>query len=152
MGKSTRDNSILATAGGGYFDYGGTFNSLKNSEMLAMCGIGDWITGVLEKDGAPVASVVPKRGGIQWTESYCIGKGSEKADIVNKFIQYMLSPTGQVKSAQMAAYPGLLSPNQVAQSLRVDRKEAERTGQIDGMSNDPITLIKKGVFITEIFQ
>ena len=71
-----------------------------------MCGIGDWITGVLEKDGAPVASVVPKEGGIQWTESYCIGKGSEKADIVKKFIQYMLSPEGQVKSAQMAAYPG----------------------------------------------
>ena len=43
---------------GGYFDYGGTFNNLKNGEMLAMCGIGDWITGVLEKDGAPVASVV----------------------------------------------------------------------------------------------
>ncbi|MXX90523.1 MAG: extracellular solute-binding protein, partial [Boseongicola sp. SB0665_bin_10] len=32
---------------GGYFDYGGTFSSLKNGEMLAMCGIGDWITGVL---------------------------------------------------------------------------------------------------------
>ena len=32
-----------------YFDYGGTFNSLKNGEMLAMCGIGDWITGVLER-------------------------------------------------------------------------------------------------------
>ena len=71
---------------GGYFDYGGTFNSLKNGEMQAMCGIGDWITGVLEKDGAPVGSVIPKEGGIQWTESYCIGKGSDKSNIVKKFI------------------------------------------------------------------
>jgi len=63
---------------GGYFDYGGTFNGLKNGEMLAMCGIGDWITGVLERDGAPVASAIPKEGGIQFTESYSIGKGSEK--------------------------------------------------------------------------
>ena len=130
---------------GGFFDYGGTFNSLKNGEMLAMCGIGDWITGVLEKDGAPVASVVPKEGGIQWTESYCIGKGSEKADIVKKFIQYMLSPQGQVKSAQMAAYPGFaITKSGRAKLIEVDRKEAERTGQIDGMANDPITLVKEG--------
>ena len=130
---------------GGYFDYGGTFNSLKNGEMLAMCGIGDWITGVLEKDGAPVASVVPKEGGIQWTESYCIGKGSAKADLVKTFIQYMLSAEGQVKSAQMAAYPGFCITKAGRKLLNeVDAKEAQRTGQVAGMANDPITLIKEG--------
>ncbi|MEO0819640.1 MAG: spermidine/putrescine ABC transporter substrate-binding protein [Pseudomonadota bacterium] len=130
---------------GGYFDYGGTFNSLKNGEMQAMCGIGDWITGVLQKDGAPVASVVPKEGGIQWTESYCIGKGSEKADLVKTFMQYMLSPEGQVKSAQMAAYPGFAITKAGRAALNAaDPKEAERTGQVDGMDNDPITLIREG--------
>jgi spermidine/putrescine transport system substrate-binding protein len=130
---------------GGFFDYGGTFNSLKNGEMQAMCGIGDWITGVLEKDGAPVASVVPKEGGIQWTESYCIGKGSDKADQVKHFIQYMTSPEGQVKSAQMAAYPGFAITKGGRKLLNeVDPKEAQRTGQVDGMANDPITLIKEG--------
>ena len=130
---------------GGFFDYGGTFNSLKNGEMFALCGIGDWITGVLEKDGAPVASVVPKEGGIQFTESYCLGKGSDKVDMVKKFIQYMMTPDGQVKSAQMKAYPGFcVTKAGRAKLIEVDRKEAERTGQIDGMSNDPITLIKEG--------
>ena len=130
---------------GGFFDYGGTFNSLKNGEMVAMCGIGDWITGVLEKDGAPVASVVPKEGGIQWTESYCIGKGSSKADIVKKFIKYMLSPEGQVKSAQMGAYPGFCITKAGRAKLNaVDAKEAARTGQTGGTANDPITLIKEG--------
>jgi len=130
---------------GGFFDYGGTFNSLKNGEMLAMCGIGDWITGVLEKDGAPVASVIPKEGGIQFTESYSIGKGSEKAEIVNKFIQYMMSPDGQVKSAQMAAYPGFcVTKAGRARLLEVDPKEANRSGQVDGNPNDPIALINEG--------
>jgi spermidine/putrescine transport system substrate-binding protein len=130
---------------GGFFDYGGTFNNLKNGEMLAMCGIGDWITGVLEKDGASVASVVPKEGGIQWTESYSIGKGSEKADIVKKFIQYMLSPRGQVRSAQMKAYPGFAITKAGQKALQdANMKEAERTGQIDGVANNPITLIKEG--------
>lgn len=130
---------------GGYFDYGGTFNALKNGEMLAMCGIGDWITGVLEKDGAPVASVVPKEGGIQWTESYSIGKGSEHAEISKTFIQYMLSPRGQVRSAQMAAYPGFCVTKGGQKALReANRAEAERTGQVDGAPNNPITLIEEG--------
>ena len=130
---------------GGYFDYGGTFNSLKTGEIWAMCGIGDWITGVLEKDGAPVASVVPKEGGIQWTESYSIGKGTEKADLVKKFIQYMLSPRGQVRSAQMAAYPGFCITNAGVKALQeANMAEAKRTGQIEGAANNPVTLVKEG--------
>jgi spermidine/putrescine transport system substrate-binding protein len=92
----------------GYFDYGGTFSSLKNGEVHAMCGIGDWITGVLKKDGANVDSVVPHQGGIQWTESFSLGKGSEKQNIAKDFIRYITSGPGQVRSAQMAAYPGML--------------------------------------------
>jgi len=130
---------------GGFFDYGGTFNSLKNGEMQAIVGIGDWITGVLEKDGAPVGSVIPKEGGIQFTESYSIGKGSEKADIVKKFIQYMMSPDGQVTSAQMAAYPGFCVTKAGRAKLQeVDPKEAQRSGQVDGHPNDPIALINEG--------
>ena len=130
---------------GGYFDYGGTFNSLKNGEMLAMVGIGDWITGVLEKDGASVASVIPKEGGIQWTESYCIGKGSSKADMVKSFIQYMLSPEGQVKSAQMAAYPGnCITKGGLAALNEADPAEAARTHQTPNDADNPIALINDG--------
>ena len=130
---------------GGFFDYGGTFNGLKNGEMMAMAGIGDWITGVLERDGAPVKSVVPKEGGIQFTESYSIGKGTQKAEIVKTFIQYMLSPDGQATSARMLAYPGFaITKGGRAKLNEVDPKEAQRTGQVDGAPNDPITLIKEG--------
>lgn len=130
---------------GGFFDYGGTFNGLKNGEMQAMVGIGDWITGVLERDGAPVASVIPKEGGIQWTESYSIGVGTEKEAIVKEFIRYMMSPVGQVKSAQMLAYPGFCVTKAGRALLNeVDLAEATRTGQVDGMANDPITLLKEG--------
>lgn len=130
---------------GGFFDYGGTFSGLKTGQMWAMCGIGDWITGVLKKDGAPVDSVVPKEGGIQWTESYCIGKGSAKADIAKKFIQYMLSPEGQVKSAKMAAYPAMLPTKKGWAALAAaDPAEAKRQGMMDGLPNNPLTLLKDG--------
>jgi spermidine/putrescine transport system substrate-binding protein len=144
-GKIKETTMSLRPQVGGYFDYGGTFNGLKNGEMMAMVGIGDWITGVLEKDGAKVKSVVPKEGGIQWTESYCIGKGTAKADIVKKFIQYMLSPAGQVKSAMMAAYPGFTVTKGGMKALNeAQPKEAARTGQVEGAANNPITLIKDG--------
>lgn len=130
---------------GGFFDYGGTFNSLKNGEMQAMVGIGDWITGVLEKDGAPVASVVPEEGGIQFTESYSIGKGSSKADEVKKFIQHMLSPEGQLRSTEMAAYPAFcVTKGGRALLNESNPAEAKRSGQVDGAANDPIALINEG--------
>lgn len=130
---------------GGFFDYGGTFNGLKNGEMQAMVGIGDWITGALERDGAPVGSVIPKEGGIQWTESYSIGVETEKLDLCKKYIQYTMSPEGQVKSAQMLAYPGFCVTKAGRALLNeVDMVEAQRTGQVNGMANDPITLINEG--------
>jgi spermidine/putrescine transport system substrate-binding protein len=130
---------------GGFFDYNGTFSGLKNGEMWAMCGIGDWITGVLAKDGAKVDSVVPKEGGIQFTESWSIGKGSQKADMAKKFIQYMLSPDGQAHQARMAAYPMFCVTKGGMKALNdKDPKEAQRTGQVEGAANNPITLIKDG--------
>lgn len=144
-GKVKETTKSLRPQVGGFFDYGGTFNGLKNSEMMAMVGIGDWITGVLQKDGAKVASVVPKEGGIQWTESWSIGKGTKHAAIAKKFVQYMLSPEGQVHSARMAAYPAFAITKKGRKLLNEkDPKEAQRTGQVDGAANDPVALIKDG--------
>lgn len=130
---------------GGYFDFGGTFSGLKNGEMLAMVGIGDWVTGILERDGAPVSSVVPKEGGIQWTESYSIAKTSEKADLALKYLAYTMSPEGQVKTAQMLGYPGH-AVTKAGRALlnEVDGAEAARSHQVNGDPQDPITLINEG--------
>lgn len=113
---------------GGFFDYGGTFSSLRNGQMVLMAGIGDWITGVLEKNGAPVRSVIPEEGGLQWTESLSIGRGTKRRDMARAFIQYMTSPAGQVRSARMAAYPAMV-PNRKAWELlaRTDPAEARRS-------------------------
>ena len=109
--KATQDAAQAMRGNvGGFFDYGGTFSSLKDGQMLAFCGIGDWITGVLEKNGASVRSVIPEEGGLQWTESFCIGKDSKKQDLARKWIQYITSARGQAKSANMAAYPAMI-PN-----------------------------------------
>ncbi len=130
---------------GGYFDFGGTFAGLKNGEMLAMCGIGDWVTGILERDGARVSSVVPEEGGIQWTESYSIVKTSEKKDMALKYLAYTMSPEGQVKTAQMLGYPGhCVTAAGRALLQKEDEAEAKRSGQVKGHKNEPIGLIDEG--------
>ncbi|MCW5710649.1 MULTISPECIES: polyamine ABC transporter substrate-binding protein [Shinella] len=121
---------------GGFFDYGGTFSSLQNGQMLAMAGIGDWITGTLERSGAKVRSVIPEEGGLQFTESFSIGKGSQKADLARKWIQYITSPKGQVKSANMAAYPCLIPSRKGWELLAKEMpEEAKRQGMLLNESN-----------------
>lgn len=144
--KAIQDTTMsLRPQVGAFSDYNGTFSGLKNGEMWLMCGIGDWITGVLQRDGAKVSSVVPKQGGIQFTESWSIGKGTQKADLAKKFVQYMASPEGQVHGARMAAYPGFCVTKAGMKLLNdKDPKEAQRTGQYDGAPNHPVTLLKEG--------
>jgi spermidine/putrescine transport system substrate-binding protein len=129
---------------GGFFDYGGTFSSLQNGQMLAMAGIGDWITGTLERSGAKVRSVIPEEGGLQFTESFSIGKGSQKADLAKKWIQYITSAKGQVKSANMAAYPCLI-PNKKGWDLLAKETpaEAKRQGMLLNAPN-AMDLIRAG--------
>ncbi|MDQ1902161.1 spermidine/putrescine ABC transporter substrate-binding protein [Paracoccus sp. WLY502] len=129
---------------GGFFDYGGTFASLNNGQMLAFAGIGDWITGTLERNGAKVRSVIPEQGGLQFTESFSIGKGSAKADLAKKWIQYITSPEGQAKSAQMAAYPCIVPSQKGWQVLAAQNPdEARRQGMVEGPGS-AIDLIRTG--------
>lgn len=115
----------------GFFDYGGTFGGLKNGQLDLVCGIGDWITGTLKKSGAKVDSVVPDEGGLQWTESFSIGKNTKNMDLAKKFIQYITSANGQATSARMAAYPAMV-PNRKGWEVlnKIDSAEAKRQGMV----------------------
>lgn len=88
----------------GFYSMADTFSSLTNGDASIIPGVGDWITQLLAADGVPVASWVPKEGGVQWTESMSIATGSPKQDLAKEFIQYMTSPEGQARSAVMPAY------------------------------------------------
>ncbi len=129
---------------GGYFDYGGTFSSLNDGQMLAFAGIGDWITGTLEKNGAKVKTTIPEEGGLQWTESFSIGKGTRNYDMARKWIQWVTSAEGQAKSADMAAYPALI-PNRKGWDVlnATNPAEAKRQNMVLGEYN-AMDMIREG--------
>ncbi len=80
------------------------FSQLTNEESWVMPGVGAWAALLLEKGGVPIKAVVPKEGGLQWTEMLSVSANSGKKDLAKKFIQYMTSAEGQVKEATKAAY------------------------------------------------
>ena len=69
-----------------------------------MPGVGAWAALLLEKDGVPIKAMVPREGGLQWTESLSIASSSKKKDLAVQLIQYLTSPDGQVREATKSAY------------------------------------------------
>ncbi|MGQ9367898.1 ABC transporter substrate-binding protein [Azospirillum sp. ST 5-10] len=83
----------------GFYTIADIFSSLTNGQAHLVPGIGEWITLGLRMNGVPVDTVIPEEGGLQWTESLSIVKGTAKRDLARKFIQYTTSPEGQVRQA-----------------------------------------------------
>ncbi|MDQ0086560.1 spermidine/putrescine transport system substrate-binding protein [Variovorax boronicumulans] len=86
----------------GFYTIADIFSSMTNGRALLVPGIGEWITLGLRLNGVPVDTIIPEEGGLQWTESLSIVKGTPKRDLARKFIQYTTSPEGQVRMATKA--------------------------------------------------
>jgi spermidine/putrescine transport system substrate-binding protein len=83
----------------GFYTIADIFSSLTNGRVQLVPGIGEWITLGLRQNGVPVDTIIPQEGGLQWTESLSIVKGTPKRNLARKFIQYTTSPRGQVLMA-----------------------------------------------------
>ncbi|MCP4330114.1 MAG: extracellular solute-binding protein [Alphaproteobacteria bacterium] len=100
------------------------FSQLTNEESWVMPGVGAWAALLLENDGVPIKAMVPKEGGLQWTESLSIASSSENKDLGVQLIQYLTSPEGQVLEATKSAYWASI-PNKMGwKKLNEDMPEA----------------------------
>ena len=52
----------------GFWDFAGEFDSFANGNAWVVPGSGEWMAGLLQKDGHNVLSSVPKEGAVIWTE------------------------------------------------------------------------------------
>ena len=102
--KLKKDLYALASQMSGIGVWSSVFSQLTNEESWVMPGVGAWAALLLEKGGVPIKAVVPKEGGLQWTEMLAISASSQKKDLAMKLIQYLTSPEGQVKEATKSAY------------------------------------------------
>lgn len=93
----------------GFWDFAGVFDSLANEVAYVVPGTGDWMTGLLQRDGHPIRSATTDEGAVMWTESASIVGGTKKKELCQQFIRYLTSPEGQIrlmtKSSYMASGP-----------------------------------------------
>lgn len=93
----------------GFWDFAAVFDSFANGGAMVVPGTGEWMVGLLQRDGHNIRAAVPKEGAIVWTESASIVKGTRKQELAKEFIRYLVSPEGQrrlmLKSSYMASGP-----------------------------------------------
>jgi len=97
----------------GFWGFGGTFDSLAGGVIHVIPGTGDWMTGLLRRDGHPISSATTDEGAVMWTESESIVRGTEKKELAQEFIRYLTSPEGQQRLMTKSAYMGS-GPNKKA--------------------------------------
>lgn len=117
----------LAPQMSGIGAWSSVFSQLTNKESLVMPGVGAWAALLLEQGGVPIKSIVPKEGGLQWTEMLTIASGSKRKESAVRLVQYLTSPEGQVHEATKPAYWASM-PNKKAWALLNEKnpKAAER--------------------------
>jgi spermidine/putrescine transport system substrate-binding protein len=88
----------------GFWDFAAVFDSFATGGAMVVLGTGEWMTGLLQRDGHNIRASVPKEGAIIWTESASIVKGTAKYELAKEFIRYLASPEGQLRLMRKTSY------------------------------------------------
>lgn len=100
--------------------------ALATGEVDVLVGGGEWLTAVLSTEMPNLDWVLPKQGGIRWSQSIGVMADSQKQDLALKFVQYILSPEGQARLATSSCYWAMPANSKAAEHLTDDQKAALR--------------------------
>nr|WP_236042574.1 spermidine/putrescine ABC transporter substrate-binding protein [Roseibium aggregatum] len=106
--------------------------ALATGEVDILVGGGEWVTAGLSADNPDLDWVLPKQGGMRWSQSIGVFKDSGKKELATEFVKYILSPEGQAKLATSSCYwampanakAGSVLSDQQKTALRWDDQEA----------------------------
>jgi spermidine/putrescine transport system substrate-binding protein len=105
-------------------------NAIATGEVDILVGGGEWVTAGLAKDKPDLDFVIPKEGGIRWSQALGIFAASAKKADALKFIQYILGPEGQARLATSACYWAM--PVNKKAALSADEKKILRWDEQEG--------------------
>ncbi len=103
--------------------------ALATGEVDILFGGGEWLTGVLSQDMPELDWVLPKQGGLMWSQSVTLLADAKNPDMALKFMQYILSPEGQAKLATSSCYWAMPANKQTGAQLNDQQKAALRWDQ-----------------------
>ena len=100
--------------------------ALATGEVDILVGGGEWVTAVLSAEKPNLDWVIPKQGGLRWSQSIGVMADSGKKDLALKFVQYITSPEGQAKLATSSCFWGMPANSKAGKHLTGAQKAALR--------------------------
>ncbi len=105
--------------------------ALADGKVWVVPTAGEWVAGTLMLQGKPIDWVVPKEGGVMWTETIGIPNDAPHPQLAKTFIQWIQTPEAQELLSRRSAYFAncanfkayeLMTP-QMKDALKVHNKE-----------------------------
>lgn len=106
--------------------------ALATGEVDILFGGGEWLTGVLSAEMPELDWVLPKQGGLMWSQSVTLLADANNPDMGLKFMQYILSPEGQAKLATSSCYWAMPANRETGSQLNDQQKAALRWDEQEG--------------------
>ena len=100
--------------------------ALATGEVDVLFGGGEWVTAGLRAENPDLDWVLPKQGGVRWSQSIGVFKDSTKPDLALEFVRHVLSPEGQAALATSSCYWAMPANRQAGDALDDEQKEALR--------------------------
>jgi len=105
-------------------DVASSQNAIATGEVDILAGGGEWVTAGLAKDNPALDFVLPKEGGVRWSQAIGVFAASKNKEAALKFVQYIMSPEGQARLATSSCYWAM--PVNTKATLSDDQKKILR--------------------------
>jgi spermidine/putrescine transport system substrate-binding protein len=100
--------------------------ALATGEVDVLFGGGEWVTAGLEAEMPNLKWVLPKQGGVRWSQSIGVFAQSKHPDLALEFVQYILSPEGQARLATSSCYWAMPANRKASEYLNDQQRAALR--------------------------
>ena len=100
--------------------------AIATGEVDILVGGGEWITAGLTSEIPELDWLLPKQGGIRWSQSIGVFESSEKKDLAVKFVKYIMSPEAQALLATSSCYWAMPANSKASAHLSARQKAALR--------------------------
>jgi spermidine/putrescine transport system substrate-binding protein len=100
--------------------------ALATGEADILVGGGEWATAVMEAENPELEWVLPKQGGVLWSQSLAVFADSARKDLAIEFLKYVMSPEGQARLATSSCFWGMPANRKAGDVLSAEQKEILR--------------------------
>ncbi len=100
--------------------------ALVTGEVDILVGGGEWVTAGLAAEKPELDWLLPKQGGVRWSQSIGVFADSTRKDLALEFVKYIVGPEGQARLATSSCYWAMPANRKAGEVLTPQQKAALR--------------------------